>query len=339
MPQQPFLQSGVSFQDGNTYPASSLTNAVNNATLLSTIITQWAQKSTPVAADRLLLYDSVANALKNCTIASIQGASYVFYGGTDSGTANTYIVNVSPTPTAYSSGTIFVFLASNANTGASTFNANGLGAVDIQFNGAALVANQILAGGYYVLGYSGSKFEILNPSITALPNSALATMTAGTIKANSGTTTTTPSDITCTASGFALMAATSTASQVSLLGALSHIKTGYTSYDISTASGTQTISGIGFQPKAVIIFSNLQSNTFTASWGMDNGTTAGCIYCYATGGNSFAFATNIIELIITNAVTYSTATVSAFNADGFNLTWVKTGSPTGTANIFYMAIG
>jgi hypothetical protein len=32
-----------------------------------------------------------------------------------------------------------------------------------------------------------------------------------------------------------------------------------------------------------------------------------------------------------------TATLSAFDADGFTLAWTKNVSPTGTANIYYIA--
>ena len=46
------------------------------------------------------------------------------------------------------------------NTGASTLNANGLGAKAIQFNGAALVGGEIIAGETWLLKYDGAQFQM-----------------------------------------------------------------------------------------------------------------------------------------------------------------------------------
>ncbi len=72
----------------------------------------------------------------------------------DTGAADAYVVTPSPSYGAYSEGQRLVFRAANANTGASTMNANGLGAIAIQTpDGNALTANMIIAGGYYELVY------------------------------------------------------------------------------------------------------------------------------------------------------------------------------------------
>lgn len=67
--------------------------------------------------------------------------------------------------TAYAAGMGFVFVAGYTNTGACTFNVDGVGAVAIRKGGAnsALVANDIVAGGVYFVVYNGTYWTLLNP--------------------------------------------------------------------------------------------------------------------------------------------------------------------------------
>ena len=85
--------------------------------------------------------------------------------------------------TAYAAGMAFVFVAGYTNTGATTFNVDGVGAVAIRKGGAhsALVANDIVAGGVYFVVYDGTYFTLVNPETgqTAAGNQPLdATLTA-----------------------------------------------------------------------------------------------------------------------------------------------------------------
>lgn len=70
----------------------------------------------------------------------------------DTGSANTYVVTLTPALAAPISGTPIRWLAGHANTGASTFNGVALRRPD----GAALLANDVLANGIYT--------SIWNPS-------------------------------------------------------------------------------------------------------------------------------------------------------------------------------
>lgn len=79
----------------------------------------------------------------------------------DTGVANAYAVALNPAPTAYQDGLQVVFDAANTNTGASTLNVNGLGAIQITNAGAALTANTILAGSRYVVSYQASTNSFL----------------------------------------------------------------------------------------------------------------------------------------------------------------------------------
>lgn len=87
--------------------------------------------------------------------------------------------------TAYAAGMGFVFKAGYSNTGACTFNADGVGAKSIKKGGAqaALAANDIVANGIYFLVYeaSGDCFLLLNPEsgqIAAQPLDATLTAVA-----------------------------------------------------------------------------------------------------------------------------------------------------------------
>lgn len=84
---------------------------------------------------------------------------------TDSGTANSYILNpisTWTTPPSYFNGFVFSFRVVNTNTGPSTANPGALGAKNIYINGSALVGGELVAGEIVVLRYnlSGDRFDI-----------------------------------------------------------------------------------------------------------------------------------------------------------------------------------
>jgi hypothetical protein len=82
---------------------------------------------------------------------------------TDTGTANAYVVTLSPVPTAYTVGFPVYFKAANANTGASTLNVNGLGAVTItKRGGTALAAGDIPVNASIHVVYDGTNFEMVS---------------------------------------------------------------------------------------------------------------------------------------------------------------------------------
>lgn len=90
---------------------------------------------------------------------------------TDSGTANTYAITLGVSPGAYSSGQIYIFKATNANTGASTLNVNSLGVKSVKTAaGAALTGGTIIAGQIVLVEYDGTNFQMLsNAANAALP--------------------------------------------------------------------------------------------------------------------------------------------------------------------------
>lgn len=112
-----------------------------------------------------------------------------YYGGTDTGSANAYVLNFSATFTSYTNGTIIYWIPSNTNTGASTINVNGLGAINItNADGSALIIGQVLANQVSSIAIQGGAAVLLSSGVSssAGTGSALFTLTGF-----SGTVTTT----------------------------------------------------------------------------------------------------------------------------------------------------
>lgn len=79
----------------------------------------------------------------------------------DTGAANAYVVTLSPALTAYVNGMPVRFKAANANTGASTININGVGAVNLTTVGGGTLASGKIQAGYIVeCVYDGTEFQI-----------------------------------------------------------------------------------------------------------------------------------------------------------------------------------
>lgn len=82
----------------------------------------------------------------------------------DTGTANAYAIAPSPVITAYATGQIFTFKATNTNTTASTLAVNGLTtkAIKKKNGSAALVAGDITSGQIIQVEYDGTNFQMIN---------------------------------------------------------------------------------------------------------------------------------------------------------------------------------
>jgi hypothetical protein len=158
--------------------------------------------------------------------------------------------------------------------------------------------------------------------IIALANSSLANMTDSTIKGRAvGAGTGAPADLT---------AAQAAAIIGSVGGALKSALVSFTR-DLSAASGTQAITGVGFTPTAVLFVGGVGGS---GTWGLVDSAR--------TSGNLTNIGTTISFTLNTSAITFFTeatashfqqATVQSYDADGFTLSWTKTGSPTGTATM------
>lgn len=104
-------------------------------------------------------------------------------------------------------------------------------------------------------------------------------------------------------------------------------------HDLSL-TGTQAITGVGFTPRAVIFVAGNNDNKFSV--GFDTGVNSVCLLSY---GN------NLYTRHIGHSIVYSDQTstesmgyISSLDADGFTVTWSKTGSPTGNLGIGALCI-
>lgn len=110
------------------------------------------------------------------------------------------------------------------------------------------------------------------------------------------------------------------------------VKVGTFTRDLTAGDGDVAYTGVGFKPFLVVFIASL--STGMGSVGVSDGTTHGSIYIYVGGTipDTTALAAGNAA-----ATAYQTAIVKTRDADGFTLTYTKTGLPTGTATIRYIA--
>lgn len=83
----------------------------------------------------------------------------------DTGSANAYVVTLSPVPSALVAGLEVFFVAGNTNTTASNLNLNALGNKSITKSGTvALAPGDIKAGAMVLVVYDGTRWQLMNPS-------------------------------------------------------------------------------------------------------------------------------------------------------------------------------
>lgn len=88
------------------------------------------------------------------------------YGGIDTGVTNAYVLTFVANFTAYVDGVTIFWVPSHTNSGASTINVNGLGAVSIiNQDGSALSAGQIANNRIVEMIYKGTGFVLLNTEV------------------------------------------------------------------------------------------------------------------------------------------------------------------------------
>lgn len=89
------------------------------------------------------------------------------YGGVDTGSTNAYVLNFTANFTAYTDGIVLYWIPSHSNTGASTINVNGLGAINLlNADGSALVAGEIIANQPATILIKGGAAIITTPATT-----------------------------------------------------------------------------------------------------------------------------------------------------------------------------
>lgn len=115
-------------------------------------------------------------------------------------------------------------------------------------------------------------------------------------------------------------------------------KVGNFTFDMTTATGTIATTGVGFQPRLLVLFGTINA-TVAASWGFADGTNQ---FFIATNdgavADNFTSGTTLVSTLATGAGAFQQFALNSLDADGFTLGNTKTGSPTGTARFGYIAI-
>jgi hypothetical protein len=126
---------------------------------------------------------------------------------------------------------------------------------------------------------------------------------------------------------------TATATQLNAVGAggvttrlLSKILSG--TRDATAASGNVSYTGVGFQPTSIIVQYCVNDTLYNGRGHADSARNNGCLYQHAANLYS---ATDLFIYHSDKASWSQEASVASYDADGFTLTWTKSGTvPSGT---------
>jgi hypothetical protein len=124
----------------------------------------------PNVAYKFLLTDSLGNTIPGWPIDNLVFPQLItLYGGVDTGSANTYIINFTGNFSSLTNGIFVYWVPANTNTGPSTINVNNLGVVSIlNTDGSALGAGEIVANGIVsVIYFNGNWY--LTSAVGSVP--------------------------------------------------------------------------------------------------------------------------------------------------------------------------
>jgi hypothetical protein len=116
------------------------------------------------------------------------------------------------------------------------------------------------------------------------------------------------------------------------------MKIGTLTYDLTTASGDVGITSVGFKPSHVIFLAAVESDVNSLfSIGFSDGTVHYALGQAAITAPYMVVPTNVALYYRSATADYQLGIVKTMDVDGFTITWTKTGTPTGTLGIHYMA--
>ncbi|MDP6081025.1 MAG: hypothetical protein QF435_13210 [Arenicellales bacterium] len=120
-----------------------------------------------IGSNRITLMADGTAKTDAATVNQIQSNGAAFQA-TDSGSADTYVIALSPAITAYAAGQMVTFKAANASTGASTLNVNTLGAKTIKkLNDQDIASGDIESGSIVTVVYDGTNFQMTSQTAAA----------------------------------------------------------------------------------------------------------------------------------------------------------------------------
>jgi len=109
--------------------------------------------------------------------------------------------------------------------------------------------------------------------------------------------------------------------------------------NMADASGDVSVTGIGFQPSALICMSAILQGIIGQGFGMGTAGGSKCIY-FDNNANYAMNADVFIKITTSNQsdAANQSAVIKSMDTDGFTLTWTKTSAPTGTTTMIILAI-
>jgi hypothetical protein len=180
------------YQAGTTTPVATYTDSTGGTANTNPIILNARGECEiwllPNVGYKFVLQDSLGNTI-NTTDQVFNNQLLTLYGGTDTGTANAYVLNFTASFSSYIDGTVIYFISANTNTGPSTINVNGLGIIGlVNQGGASLSTNQIIGGTVTQVLIKGGQALLVSSGTAATVTSGNMTVTyqgfSGTVSGN-----------------------------------------------------------------------------------------------------------------------------------------------------------
>lgn len=125
-----------------------------------------------------------------------------------------------------------------------------------------------------------------------------------------------------------------------------HVKVGSFTKNTADATTTTAYTGIGFKPSSVQFRFYYQIGNDWFGSGFDDSITANsqiAVGINSGGWGGISVSSTNSTMLVTGSVyngcstTATCGKISSMNADGFTISWIKTGSPAGTYTIQYTA--
>lgn len=117
------------------------------------------------------------------------------------------------------------------------------------------------------------------------------------------------------------------------------VKVGSFTRVATTASGTQAVTGVGFQPVVVLLTCSMGSSAFASFGGYDDATTANCIADYnsITTDTYLPNSAKSVYCVIGSG-NNQVGKISSMDSGGFTFSWTLTGAGHGyTMTVNYVA--
>jgi len=193
--------------------------------------------------------------------------------GVDSGTANTYVVtSTNPLTVPYVNGTTVQFVAANANSGASTLNVDGQGAVALTYlDTTALENGAIPAGGIVEARFANGAFQFRVKDATASASQAAVSAAAAAQSA-------------LEAEASADQAATSAATLADFVAGYDLFDGVYSGRNRSTSPTFTNLPGLAFKTDGTMLFVLAKSNNsvmqfnLTEAWDLNTSVYSGTLF-------------------------------------------------------------